>query len=180
MTSRDIQLELQEHLNNATLATDTEKLVTHLAAFTRDWKLEPSLDQLDSALQLLSETRQGINFEVVALWWLGYIQDIALSNTIPRHSPALGQGTEHTHSKKSNKTRKQQHHSRRRTLTNAPYPIAMIQLCSDPPIHSPTCCRAPQHHWSSVLSRCARPSTLPSMRSGTYMEENRSSRDSAR
>ncbi|KAF9209328.1 hypothetical protein BGZ59_010161 [Podila verticillata] len=91
MTSRDIQLELQEHLNNATLTTDTEKLVTHLAAFTRDWKLEPSLDQLDSALQLLSETRQGINFEVVALWWLGYIQDIALSNTIPRQSPALGQ-----------------------------------------------------------------------------------------
>lgn len=93
MTSRDIQLALQEHLNNATLATDTEKLVQHLAAFSRDWKLEPSLDQLDSALQLLSETRQGASFEAVALWWLGYIQDIALSGIIPRLSPGLGQGT---------------------------------------------------------------------------------------
>ncbi|KAG0353419.1 hypothetical protein BG005_007290 [Podila minutissima] len=91
MTSRDIQLALQEHLNNATLATDTEKLVQHLAAFSRDWKLEPSLDQLDSALQLLSETRQGASFEAVALWWLGYIQDIALSGIIPRLSPGLGQ-----------------------------------------------------------------------------------------
>jgi len=125
MTSRDIQLELQEHLNNATLATDTEKLVTHLTAFTRDWKLEPSLDQLDSALQLLSETRQGTNFELVALWWLGYIQDIALSNTIPRLSPALGQGTKHTHSRKSNKIRKQQRPSRRRTFTNF-HPILLL------------------------------------------------------
>ncbi|KAF9313008.1 hypothetical protein BG003_005695 [Podila horticola] len=91
MNSRDIQLELQEHLNNATLTTDTQKLVQHLAAFSRDWKLEPSLDQLDSALQLLSETRQGANFEAVALWWLGYIQDIAISSSIPRLSPALGQ-----------------------------------------------------------------------------------------
>ncbi|KAG0037355.1 hypothetical protein BGZ82_002692, partial [Podila clonocystis] len=91
MTSRDIQLELQEHLNNATLATDTEKLVQHLAAFSRDWKLEPSLNQFDNALQLLSETRQGANFEAVALWWLGYIQDIALSRIMPRLSPTFGQ-----------------------------------------------------------------------------------------
>ncbi|KAG0020520.1 hypothetical protein BGZ81_009301 [Podila clonocystis] len=91
MTSRDIQLELQEHLSNATLATDTEKLVQHLAAFSRDWKLEPSLIQFDSALQLLSETRQGASFEAVALWWLGYIQDIALNRSIPRLSPTFGQ-----------------------------------------------------------------------------------------
>lgn len=143
MNSRDIQLELQEHLNNATLTTDTQKLVQHLAAFSRDWKLEPSLDQLDSALQLLSETRQGANFEAVALWWLGYIQDIAISSSIPRLSPALGQGTKHDASKIKSTTPRRSRIPFWKALTCSPY-FTMIQPCSDPPIHSPTCCRVPQ------------------------------------
>ncbi|KAF9426076.1 hypothetical protein BGZ94_006967 [Podila epigama] len=90
------QSTLQEHLNNATLASLAGDgapglLRTHLDAFTRAWHQAPSLDHLDSALQLLGSTRQGIHHETVANWWLTYIQDIVLSPSIPRLSPALGQ-----------------------------------------------------------------------------------------
>ncbi|OAQ31860.1 hypothetical protein K457DRAFT_135648 [Linnemannia elongata AG-77] len=83
MASQDLQLVLHAHLNHATVATNPQELTKHLQAFTRDWKKEPSLDQFDAALGVMQEARRSTNnLEMVALWWIGYLQDIALSEAI--------------------------------------------------------------------------------------------------
>ncbi|KAG0203738.1 hypothetical protein BGX28_004086 [Mortierella sp. GBA30] len=91
MAAQDIQLALHAHLNHASLATNHQDLKIHLDNFARDWKLEPTLEQFDAALGLLRDTRRSPNSEIVSLWWMGYIQDIVLSDYIPTFSPELSE-----------------------------------------------------------------------------------------
>ena len=93
MASQDLQLVLHAHLNHATVAANPQELTKHLQAFTRDWKKEPSLDQFDAALGLLQEARKSPNnMEIVAPWWISYLQDIALSDNIDTFSVELRDG----------------------------------------------------------------------------------------
>ncbi|KAF8940510.1 hypothetical protein BGZ47_007713 [Haplosporangium gracile] len=90
MASQDLQLVLHAHLNHATVAANPQELTKHLQAFTRDWKKEPSLDQFDAALGVMQEAKRSTNnLEMVALWWISYLQDIALSETIDTFSVDL-------------------------------------------------------------------------------------------
>ncbi|KAG0369362.1 hypothetical protein BGX24_002442, partial [Mortierella sp. AD032] len=90
MASQDLQLVLHAHLNHASVAANPQELTKHLQAFTRDWKKEPSLDQFDAALGVLQEAKRSPNnLEMVALWWIGYVQDIVLSETIDTFSVDL-------------------------------------------------------------------------------------------
>ncbi|KAK3841844.1 MAG: Symplekin tight junction protein C terminal-domain-containing protein [Linnemannia gamsii] len=90
MASQDLQLVLHAHLNHASVAANPQELTKHLQAFTRDWKKEPSLDQFDAALGVLQEAKRSPNnLEMVALWWISYVQDIVLSETIDTFSVDL-------------------------------------------------------------------------------------------
>lgn len=94
MASQDLQLVLHAHLNHATVAANPQELTKHLQAFKRDWKKEPSLEQFDAALGVMQEARRSTNnLEMVALWWIGYLQDIALSEAIDTFSVDLRDGT---------------------------------------------------------------------------------------
>ncbi|KAF9124535.1 hypothetical protein BGW39_008123 [Mortierella sp. 14UC] len=90
MASQDLQLVLHAHLNHASVAANPQELTKHLQAFTRDWKKEPSLEQFDAALGLVQEARRSTNnLEMVALWWISYVQEIALSEAIDTFSVDL-------------------------------------------------------------------------------------------
>ncbi|KAF9582624.1 hypothetical protein BGW38_010959 [Lunasporangiospora selenospora] len=89
MSNTDIQLTLQAHLNHATLATNAQDLNKHLDAFTRDWRLEPSLEQFDTVLGLLRDSRRLESGETVALWWLNYVHELVLNDHIDPLSTEL-------------------------------------------------------------------------------------------
>ncbi|KAF9181168.1 hypothetical protein BGZ51_005102 [Haplosporangium sp. Z 767] len=89
MAAQDVQLVLQAHLNQASLATNPQDLAKHLDAFSRDWKQEPTTDHFDSAIGLLRETKRSLNGETVAIWWAGYLQNIILSDHIDTYSVEL-------------------------------------------------------------------------------------------
>ncbi|KAF9089440.1 hypothetical protein BGX29_012050 [Mortierella sp. GBA35] len=90
MASQDLQLVLHAHLNHATVAANPQELTKHLQSFTRDWKKEPSLDQFDAALGLLQDARKSPNnMEIVAPWWISYLQNITLSDSIDTFSVEL-------------------------------------------------------------------------------------------
>jgi hypothetical protein len=94
MASQDLQLVLHAHINHASVATNSQELTKHLQAFTRDWKKEPSLEQFDAALGLMQEARRSTNnLEMVALWWISYVQDIVLSEAIDTFSLDFKDGT---------------------------------------------------------------------------------------
>jgi hypothetical protein len=92
MSTHDIQLTLQAHLNHASVATSQQELEGHLDAFSRDWKQEPTLEQFDAGLSLLRDQKSPATNESVSLWWLGYVQDCVLSEHIGTLSPELNQG----------------------------------------------------------------------------------------
>jgi len=103
MASQDLQLVLHAHLNHATVATTPQELTKHLQAFTRDWKKEPSLDQFDAALGLLLEAKRSpTNLELVALWWVGYLQDIVLSEAVDSFSVEFKDGNACAYSSRIN------------------------------------------------------------------------------
>ncbi|GJJ67861.1 symplekin [Entomortierella parvispora] len=85
----DIQLSLQAHLNHASVAASPQELSDHLAAFSRDWKQEPTLEQFDAGLSLLRDQKSPASVETVSLWWLGYVQLCVLSEQIDTFSPEL-------------------------------------------------------------------------------------------
>ena len=89
----DIQLTLQAHLNHASVATSPQELSDHLAAFSRDWKKEPTLEQFDAGLSLLRDQNSPASSETVSLWWLGYVQLCVLSEQIDTLSSELTHGT---------------------------------------------------------------------------------------
>ncbi|KAG0365851.1 Symplekin tight junction protein C terminal-domain-containing protein [Gamsiella multidivaricata] len=89
MVTKDIQLALHAHLSQASLAANQDDLARHLETFSRDWKQEPTLEQFDTALGLLRDSKESLSSETIALWWLRYLQDIALSNHIEKYSTEL-------------------------------------------------------------------------------------------
>ncbi|KAG0234403.1 Symplekin tight junction protein C terminal-domain-containing protein [Mortierella sp. GBAus27b] len=89
MASRDIQLALQSYLGQASLANNQQDLNRNLDAFSRDWKQEPTLEQFDTALGLVHESRGSPHGETIALWWMGFLQDIVLNDHIETYSPEL-------------------------------------------------------------------------------------------
>ena len=94
--TKDIQLALHAHLNQAIQATQTGNLQIlneQLEAFSREWKKEPSLEQFNTALELLSDSKKSANYEVCAHWWMGYIQDICISPQIDKYSSEISDGT---------------------------------------------------------------------------------------
>ncbi|KAF9436887.1 hypothetical protein BGZ76_002688 [Entomortierella beljakovae] len=87
--AKDIQLALHAYLSQASQATSLQNLNEHLEAFSREWKKEPSLEQFDTALGLLLDSKKSPNYEPCALWWMGYVQDICQSTQIDRYSTDL-------------------------------------------------------------------------------------------
>jgi len=94
MTTRDIQLALHSYLGQASLASNQQDLTRNLEAFTRDWKQEPTLEQFDTALGLLRDSRGSPRSETVSLWWMGFLQDVVLSDHIETYSAELRAGME--------------------------------------------------------------------------------------
>lgn len=88
----DIQLALHSYLSQASLASNQQDLARCLEAFSRDWKQEPTLEQFDNALGLLRESRGSPHNETISLWWMGFLQDITLSNHIDTYSAELNDG----------------------------------------------------------------------------------------
>ncbi|KAG0240085.1 hypothetical protein BGW41_007178 [Actinomortierella wolfii] len=86
----DIQLTLHAYIHDASLAVDPKAQSQHLDAFTQDWHKEPSLEQFDSALALVRDSRQQgpENLYIVVNWFMGYLQDIALESNL--HHDAQG------------------------------------------------------------------------------------------
>ncbi|KAF9351105.1 hypothetical protein BGX34_000804 [Mortierella sp. NVP85] len=89
MTTRDIQLALHSYLGQASLASNQQDLTRNLEAFTRDWKQEPTLEQFDTALGLLRDSRGSPRSETVSLWWMNFLQDVVLCDHIETYSAEL-------------------------------------------------------------------------------------------
>ncbi|KAI1310827.1 hypothetical protein EDD11_003643 [Mortierella claussenii] len=89
MSAHDLQLVLHGHLNQALMAPSPQDVAKHLTSFTRDWKKEPTLEHFDAALGLLRDLKRSPSDETVALWWMGYLQDICLNSHINKLSPEI-------------------------------------------------------------------------------------------